>query len=69
MHEKINKQVKIMDDGLAIILNDMNEEVLCYEFIGTLGEDTYRIYINADNGVEEKVEKLKNAEPVYEEVV
>ncbi|KLV27795.1 germination protein YpeB [Niallia circulans] len=67
--KKINKQVKIMDDGLAIILNDLNKEVLCYEFIGTLGEDTYRIYINADNGVEEKVEKLKNAEPVYEEVV
>lgn len=67
--KKINKQVKIMDDGLAIILNDLNEEVLCYEFIGTLGEDTYRIYINANNGVEEKVEKLKNAEPVYEEVV
>ncbi|WP_400242040.1 germination protein YpeB [Niallia sp. JL1B1071] len=67
--KKINKQVNIMDDGLAIILNDFNEEVLCYEFIGTLGEDTYRIYINADNGTEEKVEKLKNAEPVYEEVV
>lgn len=67
--KKINKQVNIMDDGLAIILNDLNEEVLCYEFIGTLGEDTYRIYINADNGTEEKVEKLKNAEPVYEEVV
>ena len=67
--KKINKQVDIMDDGLAIILNDLNEEVLCYEFIGTLGEDTYRIYINADNGIEENVEKLKNAEPVYEEVV
>lgn len=67
--KKINKQVNIMDDGLAIILNDLNEEVLCYEFIGTLGEDTYRIYINADSGTEEKVEKLKNAEPVYEEVV
>jgi len=67
--KKINTQVDIMDDGLAIILNDLNEEVLCYEFIGTLGEDTYRIYINADNGIEEKVEKLKNAEPVYEEVV
>ncbi|MGP7816078.1 germination protein YpeB [Niallia sp. 01092] len=67
--KKINKQVKIMEDGLAIIINDINEEVLCYEFIGTLGNDTYRIYINAKSGIEEKVEKLKNAEPVYEEVV
>jgi len=67
--KKINKQVTVMDDGLAIILNDLNKEVLCYEFIGTLDNDTYRIYINAENGIEEKVEKLKNAEPVYEEVV
>jgi len=67
--KKINKQVEIMDDGLAIIQNDLNKEVLCYEFIGTLGDDTYRIYINADNGIEEKVEKLKNAESLYEDVV
>lgn len=58
-----------MDDRLAIILNDSNEEVLCYEFTGTLGEDTYRIYINSENGREEKVEKLQNAEPIYEDVV
>ncbi|MCA1027084.1 germination protein YpeB [Cytobacillus kochii] len=67
--EKINSQLKIMDDRLAIILNDSNEEVLCYEFTGTLGEDTYRIYINSENGREEKVEKLQNAEPIYEDVV
>ncbi|KAB7672916.1 germination protein YpeB [Bacillus sp. B1-b2] len=67
--KKINQQVNVMDDGLAVIINDLNEEVLCYEFIGTLDDDTYRIYINASNGIEEKVEKLKNAEPLYEEVV
>ncbi|ASV69172.1 germination protein YpeB [Cytobacillus kochii] len=67
--EKINSQLKIMDDRLAIILNDSNEEVLCYEFTGTLGEDTYRIYINSENGREEKVDKLQNAEPIYEDVV
>lgn len=61
----VNPKLKIMEDRLAVIVNDLNEEVLCYEFIGTLGNDTYRIYINADNGIEEKVEKLKNAEPIY----
>ena len=66
---KINPQLKIMEDGLAIIVNDLNEEVLCYEFIGTLGNDTYRIFINADNGHEEKVDKLQNAEPFFDEVI
>ncbi|KAB2333707.1 germination protein YpeB [Bacillus mesophilum] len=67
--EKINPAVEVMENRLAIIINDISEEVLCYEFMGTLGEDTYRIYINADTGMEEKVDKLKNAEPVYEDVL
>ncbi|MGM0845983.1 MAG: germination protein YpeB [Bacillota bacterium] len=66
---KINPNVQIMEDRQAVIVNDLNEEVLCYEFLGMLGDDTYRIYINADNGKEEKVERLKNAEPVFEETV
>ncbi|CAM3442124.1 germination protein YpeB [Cytobacillus oceanisediminis] len=66
---KINPQVKVMEDRRAVIINDLNQEVSCYEFLGTMGEDTYRIYINAETGQEEKVEKLKNAEPIYEDVV
>lgn len=66
---KINPNLKIQEHRLAVILNDLNEEVLCHEFLGTLGNDTYRIYLNAENGFEEKVEKLKNAEPVYEDVL
>jgi spore germination protein len=66
---KINPNVKIMEERKAVIMNDMNKEVLCYEFLGTLGDDTYRIFINSESGVEEKVEKLKNAEPIYEDVV
>ncbi|MEK3886014.1 germination protein YpeB [Bacillus sp. FSL K6-3431] len=65
----INSNVKIMEDSQAIIVNELGEEVLCFEFIGTLNQDTYRIYINAENGMEEKVEKLQNAESVYEDVV
>ncbi|HZG73125.1 MAG TPA: germination protein YpeB [Chondromyces sp.] len=67
--EKINPNVKIQEQRLAIISNDIEEEVMCYEFLGTLGDDTYRIFINAEDGVEEKVEKLNNAEQIYEEVV
>jgi spore germination protein len=65
----INPNLKVMEARQAIIVNDLNEEVLCYEFLGMLGKDTYRIFINADSGEEEKVEKLKNAEPIYDEVV
>jgi spore germination protein len=67
--KKVNPNLKVMDEKMAIIMNDINEEVLCYEFTGVLGNDTFRIYINAEDGTEEKVEKLHNAEPVYEDVV
>ncbi len=67
-HEKMNPNVTIMEERKAIIMNNMNEEVLCYEFLGTLGDDTYRIFINAQNGMEEKVEKLQNPEPIYGEI-
>ncbi|MBM7619574.1 spore germination protein [Bacillus tianshenii] len=63
---KINDNVMIMEDRLAVITNDTGEEVLCYEFLGTINEDTYQIFINAENGREEKVEKLKNAEELYD---
>lgn len=66
---KVNPNFKIMEDRQAIIVNDLNKEVLCYEFLGTINDDTYRIFINAKSGVEEDVEKLKNAEAIYEDVL
>lgn len=67
--EKVNRNVEIQEQRQAVILNDLDNEVLCYEFLGTLGDDTYRIFINAESGVEERVEKLQNAEPVFEDVL
>jgi spore germination protein len=67
--DKINPNLKIQETRLAVIVNDLNQEVLCHEFLGTMDDDTYRIYINADSGIEEKVDKLQNAEPIYEDVV
>lgn len=63
---KVNPNFKVMESRESIILNDVNQEVLCYEFLGTIGEDTYRIFINADSGTEEKIQKLKNAEELYQ---
>ncbi|TCT25595.1 spore germination protein [Melghiribacillus thermohalophilus] len=59
---EVNPNVNIQEQSLAVIENDLGKEVLCYEFIGTLGEDTYRIYINAQDGFEERVERLKQPE-------
>ena len=66
---EINPKVDIMEQRKAVIINDIGEEVLCYEFLGVINNDTYRIFINANNGQEEKVEKLKNSEPVYENML
>lgn len=63
--EFVNPNVEIQEKSLAIIENDLREEVLTYEFLGTLGNDTFRIYINAMNGNEEKVEKLGGKELRY----
>lgn len=65
---KINPKVKIMEERKAVIVNDLGEEVLCYEFMGTIDNDTYRIFINAMNGFEEQVDKMQNAEPIYKSV-
>jgi spore germination protein len=67
--KKINPKLKVMEERQAIIVNDVRQEVLCYEFLGTLGDDSYRIYINAINGDEEKIDKLKEAEQLYEDAL
>ena len=66
---KINPNVKIMDQREAVINNDLKQDVLCYEFLGIMGNDTYRIFINTQNGHEEEVEKLKNTEAVSADVL
>ncbi|RDW22031.1 germination protein YpeB [Oceanobacillus chungangensis] len=64
--EFVNPNVNIQEHFLAIIDNDFGEEVLVHEFLGVLGNDTYRIFINAMDGVEEKVEKLGGTEVNYQ---
>ena len=54
-----------MEEFLAIIENDLGDEVLTYEFLGVLNDETYRIFINAMDGREEKVEKLSGTEMKY----
>lgn len=67
--EKVNPNVKIQQNHLAIIENDLGEEVLVHEFLGVLGNETYRIFINAMDGKEEQVEKLDGKEGKFESAV
>lgn len=60
--EFVNKNVEIQEQHIAVIENNIAEEVLVYEFLGVLQEETYRIFINAENGNEERVEKLTDTE-------
>src|SRR5699024_4745573 len=45
--DEVNQNVKIHDEHLSLIENDLNEEVLTYEFLGEMNDETYRIFINA----------------------
>ncbi|PPA71279.1 germination protein YpeB [Jeotgalibacillus proteolyticus] len=54
----LHSNFTVQESRLAIISNELGDEVLCREFIGTLGDDTFRIFINGQTGQEEKVEKL-----------
>lgn len=62
----VNDSVDIQEEHLALIENDLHDEVLTYEFLGTINDETYRIFINAENGAEEKVEKLTGTETNFE---
>ncbi len=56
---KISPSVQIMEHHLSVITTSEGEEALCHEFLGTVGRDTYRIFINAETGEEELVEQMK----------
>ncbi|CAM3777325.1 germination protein YpeB [Cohnella lubricantis] len=56
--KSLNSDFKVQASSLALIENEENKQVLCYEFVGKVGGEQYRIYINADSGLEESVEKI-----------
>jgi spore germination protein len=54
----LNPNFELHHQALALIDNDVNEEVLCYQFYGRINGSFYRIYVNADTGTEEKIERI-----------
>lgn len=53
--EKINKNLKIQSEGLAMIPTEYQSEILCWEFKGVVDDRQFLVYINVENGKEEDV--------------
>ncbi len=47
--------LKIESERLCIIPTDAKDEVITYEFKGTVGENTFLVYINANTLSQEKI--------------
>lgn len=53
--QKLNKNLEIKSEGLAVIPTEWQTEILCYEFKGKVEETDFLVYINAENGDEEDI--------------
>lgn len=62
--KSLNEKMQIKSKGLAIIQNELREDTQCFEFLGQLDNTNYRIFINADTGAQEKIEKLEPEQAV-----
>lgn len=60
--EKINSHLAVDGTDLVLIPKDSMREVLCYEFRGNFNGSNFLIYINAENGREEKILMLIESE-------
>jgi len=56
--KKVSPRLKITQVARAVILNDRDEEVLTYEVRGKSGEAEYKVFVNALDGTEERIEKI-----------
>lgn len=58
--EKVSKRLNIENVRLAVIPTETNKEILCYEYKGTYKDETFMVYINAENGEPERILKIVN---------
>jgi spore germination protein len=56
--KNLNPHFQVKESRLAIVNNDSNQEVLCYEFVGSVENESYRVFIDAQNGKEVTIDKL-----------
>lgn len=53
--EKLNSDLQIISEGMAIIPTEWKTEILCYEFKGKVNDKEFLVYINVDTGKEEDI--------------
>ncbi|MGE5589307.1 MAG: germination protein YpeB [Bacillota bacterium] len=54
---RANPSLQVQSVRKALILNDRDQEVLTWEVRGTLDNQAYQVYINAQDGTEERIEQ------------
>ncbi|CAM3362570.1 PepSY1/2 domain-containing protein [Hydrogenibacillus schlegelii] len=59
--KKLAPDFRVEASELALIVGETGKEVLTYAFTGSLGGSRYRIFVNADTGLEESVEILSGS--------
>ena len=52
---KLNKNLNIQSEGMAMIPTEFKTEILCYEFKGKINDSEFLVYINAETGDEEDI--------------
>lgn len=57
---KLNKDLNIISEGLAVIPTEWQSEILCYEFKGKVDDIDFLVYVNAENGKEEDILIITN---------
>lgn len=57
---KLNKDLDIQSESLAVIPTEWKTEILCYEFKGKVEDREFLVYINAENGREEDILIITN---------
>ncbi len=60
--ERVSTSFDVSASGLALIPKDSLREVLCYEFKGSFSGKNFIVYINAENGREERILLLLEGE-------
>ena len=58
--KKLNKNLNVESDGLAVTPTKWNTEVLCYEFKGKIDDTEYLVYVNAETGEEQDILIITN---------
>lgn len=58
---KINSELEILSQRVTVIPTDWQTELTAYEFKGKIEDQTFLVYINIENGKEEKIFMLLDA--------